>query len=177
MMDVGFGGDGAMKPIPLISGHVVSNLGPQEVRLIHDHIPQQINKLEHTKLWIYQYRNGRDREWNSFYAFPDFEFLEVDFKILNWYTGSSPESFQTYNMLIVKFLRRKVGDSDGDGEGIYGKRMLVNGTVKENLGGKTQVIQECKTEGERIEALRKWFGMVFTEDEISSIVGHSTELR
>lgn len=177
MLDVGFGGDGATKPLPLISGHVTRNMGTQDIRLVHDHIPQQVDKSEHTKLWIYQYRNAVDKPWNSFYAFPEFEFLEADFKIMNWYTGSSPDSFQIYNMLIVKFLRRKKENGESGEEEIYGKRMLVNGTVKENLGGRTQIVQECTTEAERIEALDKWFGMRFTDEEKAAIVGHCTELR
>ncbi|KAF2474950.1 arylamine N-acetyltransferase 4 [Lindgomyces ingoldianus] len=175
MLDVGFGGDGAINPVPLIPGHVVPNIGQQDVRLIRDHIPQQVDKSEKTKLWIYQYRNGNNKAWNSFYAFPEVEFLEEDFKVMNWYTGNSPMSFQTYTILIVKFLRRLKDDS-GEEE-VYGKRMLVNGTVKENLGGSTKVVEECQTENERVQALRKWFGITLTEEEKRSIVGHCTELK
>lgn len=177
MLDVGFGGDAPTTPIPLVDGHVTTNIIPQQNRLVHGHIPQQLVKNEDTKLWIYQYRNGEDMEWNSFYAFPLLEFLEADFKILNWYTGSHPESFQTFTMLIIKFLRRqKAGGEEGEME-VYGKRMLVNGVVKENTGGKTRVVQECSTERERHEALEKWFGMRLSEEEKAGIVGHSTELR
>lgn len=177
MLDVGFGGDGATKPVPLISGWAIPNIGTQEIRLVHDHIPPQIDRSEHTKLWIYQYRNKPDQPWNSFYAFPEVEFLEADYYIMNWYTGSSPTSFQTFTMLIIQFLRRKKEGGDEDEEEVFGKRMLVNGTVKENLGGKTKVVQECKTEDERIEALDKRFGMRFTDEERAGIVGHVTELK
>ncbi|KAF2113129.1 arylamine N-acetyltransferase 2 [Lophiotrema nucula] len=181
MLDVGFGGDGATKPLPLTSGHSVHNLGTQEIRLIHDHIPNQTYRTETNKLWIYQYRNGSDLPWNSFYAFPELEFFETDFHIINWYTGASPESFQVSTPLIVKFLRRKKDGGDEEEveeeEEIYGKRMLVYGTVKENLGGKTKVIQECKSEEERVKALEDHFGIKLSEDEISGIIGHSTELK
>jgi arylamine N-acetyltransferase len=134
-------------------------------------------QTEQTKLWIYQYRNAADMEWNSFYAFPLLEFLEADFEIMNWYTGSHPESFQTFTMLIVKFLRRqKEGGEEGEME-VCGKRMLVNGVVKENTGGKTRVVQECRSEGERVGALEKWFGLRLSEEERKGIVGHSTELK
>ncbi|KAF1974415.1 cysteine proteinase [Bimuria novae-zelandiae CBS 107.79] len=177
MLDVGFGGDAPTTPIPLIPNQVTTNILPQENRLVYDHIGQQVSRTPETKLWIYQYRNGADKEWNSFYAFPLLEFLEADFKILNWYTGSNPESFQTFTMLIIKFLRRpKEGGRDGEQE-IYGKRMLVNGVVKENTGGKTKLVQECKTEAERVEALEKWFGMRLSDDERTGIVGHVTELK
>ena len=177
MLDVGFGGDGATKPLPLVSGHAVPNIGTQEIRLVHDHIPPQVDRSERTKLWIYQYRNVPTQDWNSFYAFPEMEFLESDYYIMNWYTGSSPTSFQTFTCLVIKFLRRrKEGGEEGEEE-IFGKRMLVNGTVKENLGGKTKVVQECTVEEERIGALEKWFGMRFTEEERLGIVGYVTELK
>lgn len=176
MLDVGFGGDGATKPVPL-NGETLHNMGTQEIRLINDHIPDQVDREERTKLWIYQYRNYKEQPWNSFYAFPPFEFLEADYEIMNWYTSASPKSFQTFTCLVIKFLKRQVeGGEDGEEE-VYGKRMLVNGVVKENLGGKTQVVKDCKTEDERIEALREWFGISFTDEEKAGIVGHVTELK
>ena len=177
MLDVGFGGDAPTKPIPLIHGNVTTNIWPQENRLWHDHIEQQVSRRSETKLWIYQYRNGAEEEWNSFYAFSMLEFLEADFRIINWYTGSSPESFQRSTLLIVLFLRRpKEGGEEGE-QVIFGKRMLVNNVVKENTGGKTRIVQVCRTEGERVEALQKWFGMTLSDDERAGIVGHVTELK
>ncbi|KZL64689.1 Arylamine N-acetyltransferase [Colletotrichum tofieldiae] len=180
MVDVAFGGDGATKPMPMIHGHVVHNLGPQEVRLVRDHITNQVHRTETSKLWIYQYRNGYGKEWHSFYAFPEFEFLEPDFKVMNWYTSTSPDSFQRFSPLVVKFLRGKkevdAGNLEVDDE-IIGKRMLVAATVKENLGGKTRTVQECKTEHERVEALEKWFQLRLSKEEKAGIQGHWTEIQ
>jgi arylamine N-acetyltransferase len=176
MLDVGFGGDGATKPLPLIHEHAVHNMGTQEIRLIYDHIPLQTLRTEASKLWIYQYRNGANLEWNSFYAFAEFEFLHDDFEVVNWYTGCSPESFQKKIPMVVKFLRRSKEGKEGEQE-VYGKRMLVTEVVKENLGGKTKVVQQCKTENERVEALETWFGITFTKEERDGIVGHFTELK
>lgn len=175
MVDVGFGGDGATAPIPLVEGYVTCNMGSQDVRLVRDHIPQQVARSSETKLWIYQYRNRPDLPWNSFYAFAEFEFLPPDFEIMNWYTGSNPESAQTFTVLVVSFLKRANADAPG-GQEVYGKRMLVDGTVKENLGGRTHVVQQCNTEYERTEALRTIFGITLTEAERSSIVGTTTDL-
>ena len=55
--------------------------------------------------------------------------------------------------------------------------MLVNGVVKENVSGKTYVIQECSNEVERVEALKQRFGITLSEEEKSAILGHFTELR
>jgi arylamine N-acetyltransferase len=167
MVDVAFGGDGATVPIPMIDGHITQNLGTQEVRLVHDYIPLQRAKTE--KLWIYQYRNGPEKEWNSFYAFPEMEFFGEDFLIMNWFTGYNAASFQTFSVLIVKFMRK-------DGK-IYGKRMLFNGDVKENLGGRTILIKSCKDERERVEALKEYFDITLTEEEINGIRGLPAELK
>ncbi|KAJ3508692.1 hypothetical protein NLJ89_g5615 [Agrocybe chaxingu] len=167
MADVGFGGDGATKPLPLTPGVSTLNIGTQEIRLVHEPLPTRA--LTSQKFWIYQYRNAPTKPWNSFYAFPELEFLHVDFEIMNYYTGTNPESFQTFTVLVVKFLRDKE-------RGVYGKVMLVNGEVKRNLGGRTEVVKVCKTEEERIAALKEWFGITLTAEETDGIKGMSTEL-
>jgi arylamine N-acetyltransferase len=168
MLDVGFGGDGATKPLPMIPEHVTLNLGTQEIRLIHSTIPQQVDQTK--LLWIYQYRNGPTKEWNSFYAFPEFEFLPQDFEIMNYFTSTSQgeTNFQTRTVLIVRFLR--------EGESITGKVMLVNGEVKKNLGGKTEVVMVCGTEKERVEAIEKYFAITLTDEEIAGVKGRNVEL-
>jgi arylamine N-acetyltransferase len=176
MCDVAFGGDGATKPLPLVEGHVTHNMGTQEVRLIKDHIPAQIDRRSHTKMWIYQYRNSYIQTWNSFYAFYEVEFSAEDYDVMNWYTGHSPESPQLGGLLVIKFLRRQKTDGKGKHE-IFGKRMLVQDTVKENLNGKTIIVETCTSEKDRIAALEKWFGITLTEAEIKGIVGWRTELR
>jgi arylamine N-acetyltransferase len=180
MIDVGFGGDGATKPVPLVEGHVVRNIGTQDIRLIRDLIPTQTDRSsEEKKMWIYQYRNGPEKEWNSFYAFPELEVLLNDFEIMNAYT-SGPTSFQSWTVLVVLFLRRKKeGDIAGEEseEEIFGKRMLVNGVVKENVNGKTEAVEVCGSEKERVEALRKWFEIELTEEERMGIRGCVGELK
>ncbi|OAL57241.1 arylamine N-acetyltransferase 2 [Pyrenochaeta sp. DS3sAY3a] len=189
--DVAFGGDGPTAPVRLVHDIVQTNLGSQQIRLFRDWIPSQLLRTEESKLWVYQYRNGEAAAWNSFYAFGEQEAMEADFGNLNWYTGSHPESFQTFTCIVVKFLRReKTNNADATSQihvngapfhpfdqEIYGKRMLVNGVVKENLGGKTAIVEDCQTEDERVEALEKWFGIRLTEEERLGIKGWGTELR
>ncbi|KAI7758480.1 hypothetical protein LZL87_006871 [Fusarium oxysporum] len=172
--DVAFGGDGATMPMPLIDDLVHENLGTQEIRLKRDWIPHQVHKTEETKLWIYQYRNGQDKEWNSFYSFPGVEFFALDWDVVNWWINTHADSHQLRNVLTIKFLLRPV-ESEASFEGemeIYGKRMLVNGVVKENLGGKTQIITTCNIEGERVEALEKYFQISLTDEENEGIRGY-----
>lgn len=95
---------------------------------------------------------------------------------MNTCTGRHPESFQTFTVLVVKFLKRDNEDGSGDLE-ISGKRMLVDGVVKENVGGKTQDVHACETEHERVKALKAWFGIELSAEEVEGIRGWRTELR
>lgn len=167
--DVGFGGDGPTKPLQLISGNIVPNLGTQEVRLHHEVVPDYLTESQ--PLWVYQYRNSPDKPWNSFYVFGEGEWMPRDFGPINFWASRDPTSNQTSNVLIVRFLKRP------DESTIYGKVMLVNGDVKQNLGGKTSLLLSCETEDERIEALRNVFNITLTDEERKGITGRATELR
>ncbi|KAI2628302.1 cysteine proteinase [Xylaria nigripes] len=173
-VDIAFGGDCATLPMPLVEGLVHRNIGTQEIRLIRDWIPTQLKRTEETKLWIYEYRNGPDMEWNPFYCFPLVEFMPNDWEVVNVYASTSPKCWQGGTVITMKFLRRARED-DGEEE-IYGKRMLVNGVVKENLGGRTAVIHECKTDEDRVTALEKYFDLRLTEEERNGIKGWRTAL-
>lgn len=169
--DAAFGGDGPTVPLPLKDGVATRNLGTQEIRLVHERIP---GSRKH-KFWVYQYRNSPQKPWNSFYAFNETEFLDIDFRPVNYWTSQGP-TFQKTTVIIVKFLLGEAGAETGEHE-IVGKIMLVNGTVKRNMGGKTETLQICETEDERIKALKKWFDMDFTDEEVAGIKGMVTELR
>lgn len=168
--DAAFGGDGPLSPMPLKEGVVTQNLGTQEIRFAYERIPKATSQ----KFWVYQYRNGPEKPWNSFYAFNDTECLEMDFRAINFWTSQAP-TFQQTTVIIVKFL---LGPDDTSGDNrITGKLMLVNGTIKRNMGGKTEVVEVCKTELERIKALEKWFGITLTEEEVAGIQNTVTELK
>ncbi|CAI4220260.1 unnamed protein product [Parascedosporium putredinis] len=173
--DVAFGGDGATMPMPLVDGLVHQNFGTQEIRLIRDWIPLQVHRTEESKLWIYQYRNGRELEWNSFYSFPGVEFLDLDWGVVNFWINENSQSHQRVNVLVIKFLRRLKQGRDDTYE-LYGKRMLVNSTIKENLGGRTGIIQECKSESDRIAALAHHFGIKLAREEEEGIRGYVSDL-
>lgn len=172
-VDTAFGGDCATLPMPLVHGLVYQNMGTQQIRLVRDWIPSQLKRTEETKLWIYEYRNGEDKEWNSFYAFAELEFMPNDWEVINIFASTSPKCWQTKTVIAIKFLRRTLDDGE---EEIYGKRMLVNEVVKENLGGRTTIIYECRTDEERVAALEKYFNIYLTDEENNGIQGWRTAL-
>lgn len=89
---------------------------------------------------------------------------------MNWFTSQShaPTNFQVRNVIIIKFLR--------EDEEIVGKVMLVNGDVKRNLGGKTDLVKVFGNESERVPGLKEFFGIVLTQVEIEGVKGRSVEL-
>ncbi|KAF2151603.1 cysteine proteinase [Myriangium duriaei CBS 260.36] len=176
---------------------IARNLGSQHIRLLYGPFPDSTDPNTNN-VWTYQYRNSATQEWNSFYAFGEHEAFENDFIAPNYWVSTSNDSFQRHKLLIVKFIlsgkggrimadpdnARTIVESKGnafeEGSGghglIAGKIMLVQGVVKRNLGGKTTVVQECKTEDERVKALDQWFGITLTQDQIEGIRGYETEL-
>lgn len=169
--DPAFGGDGPTAPMPLIHGVVSHNLGSQEIRLVRERIPGSRKQ----DFWVYQYRNSSEKPWNSFYAFNETEFLDIDFRPISYWTSQGP-TFQKTTVLLVKFLLGDVDTETGE-QRVSGKIMMVNGIVKRNMGGKTETLQVCTTEAERIQALKQWFHIELTTEEISGIKGTITELK
>lgn len=177
VVDVGFGGDGMTVPMPLVEGLVHYNsLGTQEIRFVREFIPNQRFRGEGAhKMWIYQVRNGKEKEWVSFFAFHEnFEFTEEDFGNISWYTSTAPECHQTWRTLAIRFLR---GEGEDGRAKVAGKVMMVAGVVKKNVTGKTELVKVCQTEEERVEVLRELFDIRLTDEEVVSIKGRPAELK
>ncbi|KAF4506027.1 hypothetical protein G6O67_006152 [Ophiocordyceps sinensis] len=175
--DVAFGGDGPTCPLPMDgAATAMQNLGPQQVRLVHDNIPKQC--LREPKLWVYQYRNSAEGDWNAFYSFSEVEFFQEDFEVQNWWT--SVKTLHRWTVLVVRFLREGEPVKFPSDEGwrvedaqvtVVGKVMLVNDVVKVNMGGKTQVVHRFSSEAGRLRALVEYFGIRLTDQERQSIQG------
>ncbi|KAK0672461.1 PaNAT1 arylamine N-acetyltransferase encoded by the PaNAT1 protein [Cercophora samala] len=182
VLDAGFGGDGPTFPLPLTE-HLVhrNSLGTQEIRYIRDWLPDQRFRDETKgalKHWIYEYRNAPDKPWNGYYAFvPEHEFTELDFENLNVYLSECKRNHQTYTVLVIRFLKGEEEEGEASGRKIRGKVMMVQGEVKQNLGGRTELVKVCKTEEERTETLKDLFGIDLTEEEKGAIKGWASELK
>ncbi|KAK0383167.1 hypothetical protein NLU13_9080 [Sarocladium strictum] len=183
-LDVAFGGDGPTTPLPLNDeGTAFTNLGAQQIRLVHDLIPKQ-RMASLPRLWIYQYRNGVDRDWNSFYSFAELEFFQEDFEVMNWWAVE--KTVHRRNVIAVRFLRKGDGalfaaakgtkEEEGSEPEIIGKVMLVNDVIKVNLGGRTEVVRHFQTEEGRVLALDDYFGIRLTEEERRGIDGWDMSL-
>lgn len=190
--DVGFGGDGPTSPLALSvtpeqEPEVVTNLGSQDVRLRRGVFPETVRE-DANLVWFYEYRNGKDSAWNTYYAFGESEASDWDLQCANFWVVSHPDSFQRKQILSVKFIkgdiegnRARVNGEQNDGTSgevtVVGKIMLADDVVKRNMGGKTETVRHCRTEMERIEALKEHFDIYLTDEEQHGIEGFETELK
>lgn len=104
---------------------------------------------------------------------PEHEFTELDFENLNVYLSECERNHQTYTVLVIRFLR---GGEEGE-QKIKAKVMMVQREVKQNLGGRTELVKVCRTEEERTEVLKEVFGINLTEEEKGAIRGWASELK
>ncbi|GAQ36142.1 N-terminal acetyltransferase [Aspergillus tubingensis] len=174
MLDVGYGGDGPTTPLPLVHTPIpIHNIGTQEICLQKN--GESSGDRSHsandpsTNAWTYQFRNGSEQAWRVGYAFHELEFFPRDFEVMNFYTSQNPTSFLTQRLLVIRFLQR------ADGE-VYGKVILDQDKLKENRGGKNELVKVCNTESERVDVLRDVFGVDLTEEERRGVCGRVSAL-
>ena len=168
MVDVGFGGDGPTCPMRLVSGEQKRNIGTQEMRLTWEGVKGGFS--EEQRVWVYSVRNFEGGEWRACYCFVEAEFLQQDMGVMAFFVNESPLSWFTTMTVAVRMLL------DETGERIKGKIMLAGADVKENNGGRTSLAMSCRTERERVEALKTLFGLELNEEERKSIRGRVTAL-
>ncbi|KAL8660289.1 MAG: hypothetical protein Q9202_006700 [Teloschistes flavicans] len=168
MVDVGFGGDGATAPIPLEDGTVHLRISPSEMRLVESAIPEHTDRTQ--RVWIYQVRSSPESAWSPVYSFTETEFFSQDYEMMNFWTSTSRQCFFTYAILLAKMVMGERGQ-------LVGNVTMMNGEAKRRIGGQVLESRTCRSEKERLEVLREWFGLVLTEEEERAIRGTVTELK
>lgn len=121
--------------------------------------------------WRLQHRISETSDWTSLYVFNLIEFFRGDFEVMNFTTSTKPTSFFTYYMMCVKMI------IDENVDDIVGILSLEGGRVKRRIGAVTEELVQCKTEEERVAALRTYFGITLSRSEIEGIRGIVTELK
>jgi len=169
LVDVGFGGAAASTaPMPLVDGYTAAQIEPQTLRLRFTNIPD--NTSVEAKMWVLEVQNAPGEDWGPVYCFNEMvEFLPADFRLINYFTSTSPTSWFTYTIVVTRVL---MGE-DGEVEGSY---VLNRNEVKKRVNGKSEVLRVCKDEGDRVDALREYFGIKLSEAEVQGIRGLVTEL-
>ena len=166
VVDVGMGSMGPNLPYPLKDGFETTSIAPRRIRVQLRAISESYGDRSN-KMWCYDacYQPGENGEnvWTPVYCFTETEFLPQDYEIMSWFTSTNPRSFFTRYVTSTKMM------TDEAGEAIIGNVTLFEGTVRETVGSDRKVVKECTTEKERLEALKEWFGIEFTDEEKNGI--------
>jgi arylamine N-acetyltransferase len=168
-LDVGFGSDGPVVPMPLErSGIVQSHIRPAGARLQWRNISGNIDPNQ--RLWVYEHRRNEDSEWEVKYCYSELEFQPCDFNSMNYYTSTSPRTFFTREVVIDK----KLLDQDGE---YAGSLILNNDIMKWRIHGVKEKEIKFETEVERLDAIEKHFGIKFGKAERDGISGLASQLK
>ncbi|KAI9747394.1 MAG: hypothetical protein M4579_007474 [Chaenotheca gracillima] len=166
MVDVGFGSNQSVQPLPLISATPHANIGAQSVRLLHAPIPQNTTTQ---KVWRFQHRAQSDQPWLDGYCFTELEFLPEDYAVMNWNTSTSPTIWFTKSLICLKSIM--------EGEEIEGTIVLFDDEIKWTIRGNTKRTLKLRSEGERVQALSEHFSIDLREDEKAAIVGRRAAIK
>ena len=169
MVDVGFGSDGPVRPLLLRDDESMERgIGEQCMRLRAGNIAD--NTDEEQKLWVYQTKGHLDdEEWRMKYCFTELEFLPQDYEVMNYYTSTNPKSWFTQVVVVVKMMME-------EGE-IIGTISMLNAEVKWTVDGRSDISARFISEGDRIVALKDWFGIRLQEEEMEGIKRLVTQLK
>ncbi|KAE8144752.1 hypothetical protein BDV25DRAFT_166142 [Aspergillus avenaceus] len=169
VVDVGFGNFGPTSPLPLKDGAAAVCMAPAEMRLVRDTPIEFVDRTQ--KLWIYQIRHNPESSWIPQYSFSEIECLPQDFAMINFSTSHQPSSWFVQAFVCVKLIADETGVKP---VGIY---ILSGKEVKMRLNGETTVIQTLENEGDRVQALAKWFDLHFQDHEVEGIRGLWSEIK
>ncbi|GAA82974.1 N-acetyltransferase family protein [Aspergillus luchuensis IFO 4308] len=168
-VDVGFGGNGPTRPLPLKEDVVSVCMAPTEMRLVHEPLPEYADQTQ--KVWIYQIRYTPDSRWIPMYSFLGTEFLPQDFEIMNYATSQRPTSWFTQSLVCTRFI---MDEAETEVQGMY---FLVGREVKKRQFGKTEVVETLERDADRVKALEKWFDMHLRDYEVEAIRGFVSEIK
>ena len=196
--DVGFGANGQIAPLPLIDGKEHPYIGSTaKVRLIKAALPVHTDPDQ--RLWVYQLKKEEGEEWESVYAFSEMEFLPQDYESMTVGTTYRRNSFFAWSVAVARMvMRREVrsaevprtkiddlpfrerGEVDGgdvkagevgDDE-IIGVLTLTDKECKRRVfGGEPEVMKTFEKEQDRLDALKMYFGIGFSDAEKAGVFG------
>ena len=133
--------------------------------------------------------------WTTHYCFPDFEFTPADISAMNFAPSTNPQTFFTHTLVASRFTFSTEKNSTRGpchpssssntptlshpappGE-IDGAITLVHDILKWRRKGKKVVEWKLKDEGERVQALEMYYGIVLDEEDREAIRGTAAAIR
>ncbi|KAF9700223.1 hypothetical protein EKO04_001351 [Ascochyta lentis] len=168
-VDVGFGGNGPVVPMPLDRSHVIrEHIKPAAARLQWRNVPGNTDPSQ--RLWVYEHRPDEDSEFALMYCFTELEFIPSDYAVMNYFTSTSKHTFFTRTIVVEK----KILDHAGE---LAGNLIMGDKELKWRMHGKKEKQIEFESEKDRLDALEEHFGIHFGEVERVGIQGLPSEIK
>ena len=183
LLDGGFGGNGPSRPVPLQHGEVLTQILPNQMRVMHEPITQNLDRSQ--EVWIFEHRYHENAEWVPMYCFTDMEFIPEDIEYMNFEPWLNPQTFFTHKVVAVRFTTNKeqIGEhgpgspSEEALEGeIDGSLTINHYTLKWRRHGEKKLEIVFKTEADRLQALEKYFGITFNGEDREAIYGTAAQI-
>lgn len=166
VVDVGMGAMGPNLPYPLRDGFETTSIAPRRIRLQSRAIAESYG-YHSNELWCFDvcYSPGAEEGdvWTPVYCFTETEFLPQDYEMMSWFTSTHKRSFFTKHVTSTKMVMGEAGKN------IVGNVTLFEDTFRETIGANKKVVRQCKTEEERVEALKEFFDIELSEEEKEGI--------
>lgn len=169
LVDVGFGSNGLVHPVPLEHDHEFVGVAPFRGRLQYRSLEEHSDPNQ--RVWVYSGQTTESAPWKDLYAFVEIEFFPTDFEVMNLRTMTAPDSFFVQSVICMTVIL------DAEKTKTVGLLILHRDYVKRRIGDTTEIIETLETEEQRVKALERYFGIVLSLQEQRAIRGLATELR
>lgn len=144
--------------------------------------------------WIFEFKRSKEEEfWSPAYIFStETEWFLDDLPVMNVWLAKAVDSYLVAQFQIKRLLLAGPDDPDCESEErsygpaedrslqvpeISGAVELANDHLRVWRYGNKVVDETITTERERIDILKKWFGIELTEEEIMAVRGRPTALK
>ncbi|EWC44491.1 hypothetical protein DRE_06759 [Drechslerella stenobrocha 248] len=171
LADIAFGGPGIVAPLELYEGASIAGIPGEAHRVVKVAVPETRRKAPY---WLLQHYHrgygqgeGSETPWMDLYMILEQEMTIRDC-VVSSHWSSTREPIFMENLLAARLVR--------DGNAPRGKYTLFNNTIKKRLGQENVEDETLASEGERVQALGRYFGIELNANESSAIRGRETEL-
>ncbi|KAJ2916668.1 hypothetical protein MD484_g3769, partial [Candolleomyces efflorescens] len=179
VVDVGFGGGGLARPIPLVNGDesIVMGVGPTEQHPLISMSPLTKGSSlasdgsKGQEVWTMQVRikasaDGTFGPWKRMYRFSELEFFLADYTDGSFVVAQSQVGIFAEQILCVKYFV-----DEEHPEHLYRMVVAGNRVTKQVPGLEPEVLRTFDSEQDRMDALREIFGLKLEEGAIENIKG------
>ncbi|TFK23881.1 arylamine N-acetyltransferase 1 [Coprinopsis marcescibilis] len=183
VVDVGFGAYGLVRPIPLSESQdswVYGAFSTEAHRLTRTLPFNSSLDASGQKKWNLEIGSvsedgvpQHDKPWKLMYSFTEEEFSLRDYEDANVVVSHNPRpNFFSENVLAVKYIRDEKSRKQGD----MSRVTLLGKEVRRIGWAGSEVLCMLETELDRLDALKRYFGIDIPREDIANIQGRHLAL-